>query len=146
MCTYVYHEFSHTWLRICIFIFYLLVLRLTMTTLFYLSSILIFIKTDLFYLQPPCEVILMYKNVLYHSLLIWLTDWYMYVYMYFWERQKIHLTVRFFGFGEKWLCHNPLTFYSFCFSFRSEVKFSLHVFDLFFGRKWCYSGKALLYY
>ena len=43
----------------------------------------------------------------------------------------IYLNVWFYVFGNKWLCHDTLNFYSFCFSFHLEVTWSLRVFHFF---------------
>ena len=118
-------------LCIWIFIFPLLFLVLKMTASLCLYPIIRFNKADWFYLQSiPREVDVPYKTALSHGLLTGFTDWYMYVYMYCWERRRCRVTIRFYNFREKWLGHDTLNFYSFCFIFHLEVAWSLHIFHL----------------
>ena len=140
MCTYVYHESAHKWFRIYILTFSLLFLGLTMTTSFYLSPIQILIRwIESIYNHPLCEVAVLYKTLLSHGLLTGFSDWYMYIYMYGWERWRHHVIVWLYVFGEKWLDNETLTFYSFCFSFHLEVTWYLCVFHLWYRRNWCQS-------
>ena len=102
-----------------------------------------------------------------HGLLNGLVDWYLYVYMYGWNRQlrcvtvwlyvfgykllfhdtiTFCLTVSFCVFGGKWLCHETRTFYSLCFIFHLEVTCCLHVLQLWYRWKRGQSRKLLLYY
>ena len=46
----------------------------------------------------------------------------------------------------KWLCHDSLNFFSFCFCFHLEVTLSTHVFHLYFIGKRLHSRRPLLYY
>ena len=46
VCTYVYHEYTRTWLGIYFFVFSLIFWRLTMTTSFCLSPMRRFNKAD----------------------------------------------------------------------------------------------------
>ena len=94
----------------------------------------------------PCEFSLPYKTELLNGLLTGFEYWYRYVYMYCLERKNRCVTLWFYNFVDKWLCHNNLTFYSFCFSFCLEVTCSIHVFHLWFRGKLRQSRNPLLYY
>ena len=98
-----------------------------MTTPFCLSPILRFDKGVLiiFTISPHVPLIYRYKTVLFHGLLAGFVNWYMYVYMYFWDRWYHLVTVWIYIFGDKWIFHKTLTFYSFCFSLHLEVACSL---------------------
>ena len=50
---------------------------------------------------------------LLHGILTGVLYWYMYVYMYCWEKQPRCVTLWLSVFGDKWLCHDTLIFYSF---------------------------------
>ena len=120
----------------------------TITEAFFLSPILRFNNASWFYLQSLpvwlcCTVI-----ILRYFAVFWLgfADWYMYVYMYFWEKQPCCVTLWTSVFEEKLLCCRYLTFYSFCFRFHLEVTCSPHVIHWWYRRKWRRSIKYLLYY
>ena len=91
-------------------------------------------RIECIYNRFPCEVAVPYKNALSHGLLTGFADWYMYVYMYLWEKRRCRLTVWLYVFGEKWICHDTLNFYSFCFIFRLKVTCSLHVLHLWYRK------------
>ena len=75
---------------------------LTMTASFYLYTILRFNKAYWFYLQSlPVRFSVPYKTELLNGLLTGFADWYMYVYMYFWERRPCHVIFWFYIFGDK---------------------------------------------
>ena len=68
-------------------------------------------RIDSIYNCSPCEVSVPNITVSSHSFLAEFVDWYMYVYMYFWERRRCCVTIWFYNFREKFLCHDTLTFY-----------------------------------
>ena len=70
----------------------------------------------------------------------------MYVFVYCREKRSSRVNLRFSIFGEKRLCHETLTFYSFCFSLCLEVTCSRHVLHLWYRGKWPQLRKPLLYY
>ena len=129
------------------FVFSLLFLRLTTTTPFCLSPILRFNKADWFYLKFLLVwVFYTVKNALSHGLLTVFEDWYIYTYICVSDRDN--LIVYHFGslFSKtKWLCHDPLSFYSFFFSFHLEVTCSFNVFHLWCRGKKFQLRKPLLY-
>ena len=69
----------------------------------------------------------------------------MYVYMYFCKIKPCLVTIFFLFLERKWICHDTLTFYSFCFSFHLEGKCS-HVLNLWYRGKRRQYIKPLLYY
>ena len=97
-----------------VFSCFLVILVFTMTTSLCLYPILSFNRVYWLYLNPPrARLLYRYKTVLSHGLLKGVVNWYMYVYMYCWERQTCNLNLWFSIFGEKWLGHDFLNFYSF---------------------------------
>ena len=100
----------------------------------------------LFTIASCLRLLYCYKTLLSHGLLNEFVDWYMYVYMYFWERQPRCVTLWFSVFREKRIGHDYLPFYSFCFIFHLELTCSLHVFYLWYRGKRHQLRKTLLYY
>ena len=129
------------------FVFSLLFWGFTMTTSF-LSPALSFNKEDWFCLQSlPVWGFCTVKTVLLHGLHTMFVYWYICIFIYIFERYDIIV----YPFGSlfleiKWFFYEPLTSYSFCFSFHLEVICSLCVFHLWYREKLHKLRKPLLYY
>ena len=112
MCVYMCIMNLHVYgMCIYIFMFSLYLLGLITTMSFYLYPILRFNKADCLYLQSLsvggcCTV---WDCVIARSPEC-VADWYMYLCMYFGEGRRFSVTVRFYYFREKWICHNILIF------------------------------------
>ena len=80
-----------------------------------LSTIFRFNKVYWLYLKSLpiwgfCTIIrLIYRTIFW----LGLADRYMYVFMYLWKKPPHCVTLLVYVFGEKWLCHDSLIFYSF---------------------------------
>ena len=97
---------------------------------FHKNSLFLCIKyCGLFTISSCWRLLYRFKTVLSHGFLIWFADWYMYVYIYWektlscnrlviWFQREMTwswptyfcLTVWFYIFGAKWLCHDAHTF------------------------------------
>ena len=87
--------------------------------------------------------------LLQEFVIVWPPEWVcglIYVCIYVFLRQPHCVTLWFYVFREKRIVHDYLPFYSFCFSFHSEVTCSLHVFYLCYRGKRHQLRKPLLYY
>ena len=82
------------------------------------------------YLQSLLVCAVPYKTALFPDLLTGCTNWYMYVYIHFWEKQPSCVTIWFYNFGKKWLGHDTLMFIQFLFIFHMGVTRYLYVFHL----------------
>ena len=105
--TYVNHEYERTWLCISIFMFSLL-FGIYNYCVIMLIPVRSFNKVYWFYLQllPVwgfCTIIR-----LHYLAVSWLgfVDLYMYVYMYFWDKWPLRVTLWLYIFGEKWIFHD----------------------------------------
>ena len=103
-------------------------------------------RIDYIYNHYLCEVDVPLR--LHYCTVSWMVLW-IDICMYISIAERDGIVVWNFGslFSDRnWLCHDPLKFYSFCFSFHLEVTWSLHVFHLFFRGKQRQPRKPLLYY
>ena len=76
-----------------------------------------------------------YKTTLLHGLLTGFEDWYMYVYMYWWDKRPCCVTIWFHIFEYKLLGHDTLNFYYAYLIFYLEVTCSICVFRLWYRGK-----------
>ena len=110
MCTMNLHVHI---MCIYIFMFSLFFFGLENYYFFCLSPVLRFNKVDWFYSQslPVRGLCTVYNCVIVRSP-YWVEDWYMYVYMYFWDIRRCHVTVRFYNVRDKLIGYDTLNFYS----------------------------------
>ena len=90
---------------------------------------------NIFTISPCVMFLYCYKTTLLHGLLTGFEDWYMYVYMYWWDKRPCCVTIWLYISEYNLLGHDTLTFYSFYFIFCLEVTWYLCVYHLWYRGK-----------